>query len=90
MGISTLTRACPRCRGAGKVPLSEHLLSVLRLLERKSGTAIELRERAGGDRRWAPTAKAFNNRLEELRGLGLVTREKVGREWVYGIAEGCR
>ena len=83
MGISTLTRPCRVCRGTGRIPVADHLLRVLSLLARKPGTAIELRERSGGDAKFAPTAKAFNGRLEELRALGMVTREKVGREWVY-------
>ena len=72
------TVPCCRCHGRGWVPLSSPLQSTLDQLRAGPKLAMELRARGEGP-------SAANNRLEDLRALGLVERKKVGRHWRYAV-----
>ncbi len=74
---------CECCKGAGEVPLSDILNDTLYLVRvfgpiTAETVMIHSRETKTG-------ITAFNGRLEKLRRLELVTREKDGREWFYSI-----
>lgn len=76
---------CRACRGTGRVDLVPSLRRVLDFLRRGPATAIELRAmelETVGD---APSANAFNNRLEELREYGFVGRARDHRGWRYHL-----
>lgn len=71
--MSELTRSCGACDGTGRVPLPPSLLEMLILLKnRRQLTATDLRRLTKAD----VGVTAINNRLEELRRLGLVERER--------------
>jgi predicted transcriptional regulator len=44
-------------------------------------TAVKVAKKLDPDSHFHPTA--FNNRLQELMRLGLVRRERQGRNWFY-------
>lgn len=75
---------CGRCLGLGKVPIPDGLIDALTELRGGPRTVADVWARI------SPTTArtAVNNRLEDLRRLGLVTRRRVGKVWVYRIAEG--
>jgi hypothetical protein len=74
---------CPKCRGEGRISLSEAfapLAETLALLrEHGPMTANELQPMVSKK----ILITGINNRLEDLRSLGLVSREKRSREWLY-------
>lgn len=71
--------ACKNCGGSGKTAIDESLSETLELIPPKRGaTAIELSERLPRVK-----ATAFNNRLERLRALGLLRRERHGKFYRY-------
>lgn len=76
---------CHHCAGSGEVELSPHLLAVL-IQVRKSGeaTASDLHASLA-----TPIlVTAFNNRLEQLRKLGFLVRDRRdGKTWVYQPAK---
>lgn len=76
---------CSRCEGCGKVELPYELWQTLQLVARnRSVTAIEVHRllRMGGS-----STTAANNRLEDLRRLGLLERFRgAGRCWHYQLA----
>lgn len=81
--LAALTRPmveCECCCGSGKAPLSETLWSTLRVVV-GLGKATAAQIAGLSPDRVAHTA--MNNRLEHLRDLGLVERQKSGREWLY-------
>lgn len=67
---------CPKCGGAGSVSIPEGLIHTLKRMGRGEKTASDLLE---------PNLKhpTICNRLAALLALGLVSRERKGREWVY-------
>ena len=69
---------CPRCEGAGEIELSEDLMKTLKALN-KPATADKISEVLG----WCGHTTAINNRLEDLRALGFVSRTRIGRCWLY-------
>lgn len=73
---------CPRCGGRGLVLLEAAAPEMAQTLTwlRQHGPAA-----AGAICRGlkTPTTTGMANRLVALLELGLVTREKQGREWVY-------
>ena len=70
---------CPKCKGAGQIPLSDVLLATLIELRRTPGfTASEFIDRFPG-----VGVTAINNRLEDLRGAGYARRERNGHTWRY-------
>lgn len=76
------TEICSKCGGKGRVEISDDLVGVLRFVRRHPGCTVADVHRAldSGDL-FQPTA--FNNRLEGLRKLNLVTRVRAGRNWMY-------
>lgn len=75
---------CPKCGGSGQVPLTEELSSVLKLVRRKREmTAVEAAATLDPNGDFHSTA--FNNRLEQLRSAGFVTRRRVHKAWVYSV-----
>lgn len=68
---------CKTCGGTGLVPLVPSLQQTLNALAGGPRTASELSDHLGIPR------TAMNNRLEGLRALGLVTRDRVTRGHVY-------
>lgn len=73
-----ITTECRKCRGTGKVR-QPHLETLLeRLRKRGGGIAADFATNGLG-------ITAYNNRLEQLRRLGLVTRKKEGRFWRYEV-----
>lgn len=76
---------CPRCRGAGTVELSPHLMVLLLWLRVNGRATVAQAHRA---LRLPSGVTAMNNRMEALRELGLVTRPtKDGKAWVYEATE---
>lgn len=74
---------CPGCEGSGKVELHEHLRETLDWIPSRGATsAYELLN----EHPHVGQPSAFNNRLERLRGLGLVTRQRHGKTWLYSRA----
>lgn len=69
---------CRACDGRGRVPLPRESRETLALLRRRGASS-------GADVARASNIKhtAANQRLERLRGLGFVTRERDGKEWIY-------
>jgi predicted transcriptional regulator len=67
------------CNGTGYRLLSAPLLDVWRLVRRGSWTAPRLASKLKS------TPTAMNNRLETLRALGLVERQRDGRAWIYTV-----
>lgn len=75
---------CPHCSGKGSVPLPEELATTLAMFGRKSSfTAAAAHEKHGGEM----TVNSMNNRLERLRKLGKLDREKVSRHWHYRLPQ---
>jgi DNA-binding transcriptional ArsR family regulator len=77
--------SCYRCKGTGSVPMPAHLFAVL-LEVRAAGRGITASEVAKQLYTLTGLGKtAFNNRLEDLRALGLVNRYRDGKTWVYHL-----
>lgn len=71
---------CETCHGTGREPLSELLTETLGMLGRRQATAVDLMIDG-------MTKNAINNRLEHLRRLGFVQRQRRGKFWVYSAAK---
>lgn len=67
---------CHECGGTGQEPMPEGLLETLSMLGRKMAVAQDLTVPG-------MTRSAINNRLESLRALGFVQRQRRGKFWVY-------
>lgn len=84
MASRTFT-TCPECNGKGTVLLKDGQLLILAILRRRKRpmTAQDILV-AGeiGD----VGVTAMNNRLERLRDLDFVVRERRGRAWAYSMA----
>jgi hypothetical protein len=71
---------CPKCNGTGQVEISQELLDTLNAVLRSKGTdSVTLSPKFGKHH----TITAINNRLERLRELGLLKRERRFRRWFY-------
>ena len=77
---------CDHCGGTGKVLLSAVLFRVVEAVTAGHRTAKEVSDHLSGTETVGKTA--INNRLEELREYGLLTRKKVGRFYVYDVVKG--
>lgn len=77
---------CDKCGGTGKAPLSETLQGMLENVKAFPGYSAAWH----GARHPFVGITAFNNRLEDLRALGLVRRERLGRSWLYYPVKGKR
>jgi len=72
---------CPECGGCGTVEMPGIYLEVLEVLGGGESGAVEIAGILGE----GVGATAINNRLEKLRGWGLVRRRRDGRSWRYGL-----
>lgn len=68
---------CTHCAGRGTVELPERLQETLNAVGRGC-TTDDLQRKIP-----AVTPTAQNNRLEMLRNLGFLTRNRVGKFWFY-------
>lgn len=76
------TMPCRRCSGCGRVDLPEELQATLDVVRAGPITARMLSKAMRGR---SPTAA--NNRLEDLRALGFVTRAQHGKAWFYTASD---
>lgn len=73
---------CPRCQGTGKLELFGTLALTLAAVKKaKQATAPALHKALNPDGKLQVTT--FNNRLNDLVGLGLLKRSRDGRTWIY-------
>lgn len=71
---------CNKCQGTGRHALSDCLWETLQAVRRaKFATAIDLLRAM----KWQGAVTALNNRLEDLRELGLLKRERRGKFYFY-------
>jgi hypothetical protein len=76
---------CPKC-GIGWTFMGDELFDTLTTVG-KLREATPHQVKAKLDPTDSFHATAFNNRLEDLRKLGFVAREKRGRNWVYSVVK---
>jgi len=79
---STPTETCPRCGGEGRIEISDDLVGALGFVRKHPGSTVA-EVQAALDPAGNFHTTAFNNRLEGLRKLNLVTRVRAGRNWQY-------
>lgn len=84
--MKPLLTNCPTCQGTGKVELEGALRETLARFTSKSLrlSANDLHEPSSGI-----TKNAMNNRVEKLRRMGLLSRTRAGRVWIYSRADGA-
>lgn len=75
---------CTHCNGTGKRQLSRVLAATMATIGRGTWSAEEIAIDMG------IANTAANNRLEKLRGLGLLRRKKNYRHWDYRAAKRAR
>lgn len=68
---------CHKCEGTGVLPLPDPLDETLSEIKGPTTTEKLFRKFPG------VTRNAQNNRLEELRALGFLKRERQGKEFIY-------
>lgn len=73
---------CSKCGGTGCVQLPPRMLHVLKMVGEGHDTAPKLHAFEDD-----VTITAINNRLEDLRNLGLLARRKSGKTWIYSLVE---
>lgn len=77
------TMPCRRCGGCGRVDLPEELQATLDVVRAGPITARMLSKAMRGR-----SSTAANNRLEDLRALGFVTRAQYdGKAWLYTASD---
>ena len=75
---------CPKCKGSGKIPIGSGLLDTLNILKAKGPkSAPDIHMILDDD---FITITAINQRLEDLRKLGLVCRVRQGRAFIYSAS----
>lgn len=84
MATKTLMAPCQKCCGTGRVPLSEELSITLACV--KAGRRVTV-EGVAGKLKWKGTPNAIHNRLEDLRAMGFVTRERQSKFFYYSPAK---
>lgn len=86
-GIDPFEDCAPECwvQRAREALLPSYAREVLDLIGSRSVTATELHEENPSHQL---TVTGWNQRLENLRALGLVTRFKSGRQWFYQPVSG--
>lgn len=70
---------CPKCKGSGQSNLPKLLEQTLASIQRRGSTPEELHAALVLKHGGSFGVTAVNGRLEQLRALGLVTREAEGR-----------
>lgn len=79
--------SCRKCEGSGAVDLEDSLWNTLQVLAKlKRATAPEIFEQSQGENAFIKVT-AINRRLEDLRALNLVEREREGAVWKYFVKE---
>jgi len=76
---------CSKCQGHGEHPLSKYLLDVYRDVKRHPRSCskdVHGRIRSNG-----VEVTAINNRLTALVEMNLLTREKLGKYYLYSAAK---
>lgn len=77
---------CHKCEGKGEQPLDDVLWNTLQLLSKlKRVSAPEMYDKSPDKSFIVPSA--INQRLEDLRRLDLVDREREGKVWKYFVKE---
>lgn len=74
---------CDKCSGAGQVDLSDQLQETLDAVARGIKTAPEIHAVVKGNDSFGITA--VNHRLDQLINLGLVTRKRHGKAFLYEV-----
>ncbi len=77
--MNAIHMTCPRCEGAGKIELPEHLSETLGcfITSSKPKTAGVIAAKLDIE------PGAASNRLVDLFSLGLLTRKRSGKFWLY-------
>ena len=88
--MSELHVPCPTCGGSGQVPFARqyprHARTCRLLYGCPPQSATDLHRAAVTP--YEPIGiTAWSQRLEDLRALGFVEREKRGRQWLYSLTE---
>lgn len=78
----TIEVTCTKCNGTGKRRLSKHLMEAFHVVSYK-GEATAADVHAALDETVILTA--INNRLEDLRELGMLTVKKRGKQNLYSV-----
>ena len=76
---------CPRCDGAGEIELVGALaltFSAVKKSRKATAPALHKALNHNGDLQ----VTTFNNRLNDLVGMGLLKRFRDGRTWIYEVA----
>lgn len=78
------TMKCPNCAGTGRSSLPEALQETFDAIPKRGRQfrASDIQALVPG----AVTVNAINNRLEALRDLGFLQRERWGKYWLYNRA----
>lgn len=76
MNKKTLLVTCSHCQGKGSVKISKECQEVYALFDHRNElTSLKILTRLGAE----VTQSTINNRLEKLRGYGLLQREARGK-----------
>lgn len=78
----TIEVTCTKCNGTGTRRLSKHLMDTFHVVSYK-GEATAADVHAALDETVILTA--INNRLEDLRELGLLTVRREGKQKIYSV-----
>lgn len=81
------TMPCRKCEGTGELEWAGWMNAVLDELHRCENSSADAVHLACVCR---TGQTAMNNRLEHLRKLGLVTRARLGRGWLYTAVPGSK
>ena len=77
---------CQKCGGSGKVPLSEEMESTYEVVQ-KIGAATATQVKGKLDPKDSFHVSAFNNRLNDLVGAGLLERKRISRNLIYSVVK---
>lgn len=74
---------CPTCGGSGRTTLSDTMLKTFRVVKQlRKASAPDVLGKMPDE----VSVSAINNRLEDLRKLGLIKRKRVGKLYEYSPA----
>lgn len=85
MKPKSLQIQCQKCHGTGRVEISNELRSVLELVKKNAPVSVFRVYNLLGNPYIGVTA--INQRLEDLRKLGFVERERQGKAFFYTAAK---